>query len=246
LSDLAAASADLVVALDADDTLWHNEPLFQRAQQRFGEILASYPTKSWTTDDLYEREKHNLQFFGYGSKGFALSLIETAIQLTEGEIVGRDVQAIIDLAKEILQTPVRLLDGVGEVIPRLAARHRLMLVTKGDLLEQEAKIARSGLASHFSFVEIVSEKDSDTYRRLFARYGLDPRRVVMVGNSLRSDVLPIVALGGHAVHIPYETTWAHEVVGAAEVAGRAYHELASIAELPDFVARLAARADRWR
>ena len=234
--------SDLIIALDADDTLWHTEPLFVRAQERFRAILARYPGAAPTDADLYARESRNIRYFGYGSKGFVLSLIETAVELTNGEIVGRDIQEIVDLAKEILDTPLELLEGATEVVEALAPTHRLLLITKGDALEQEGKVARSGLAEHFTAVEVVGEKDEAAYRRVFARHRFDVSRVLMVGNSLRSDVLPVVRLGGMAAHVPYPTTWLHEVVAAEEAAEHPYFELASLRDLPALVARLDAEA----
>jgi putative hydrolase of the HAD superfamily len=236
--------SDLVIALDADDTLWHNEPLFTRAQERFRAILARYPGVVPTDADLYARESRNIRYFGYGSKGFALSLIETAIEVTDGEIVGRDVQAIVDIAKEILDSPLELLDGAAEVVAMLARSYRLLLVTKGDALEQESKGARSGLAECFTAVEIVGEKDEATYQRVFARHNLDVARVLMVGNSLRSDVLPVIRLGGLAAHVPYPTTWLHEVVPPEEAAEHRYFELDSLRDLPSLVARIASETAR--
>lgn len=230
--------SDLVIALDADDTLWHNEPKFIRAQARFREILARYPGAELTEADLYARESRNMRYFGYGTKGFALSLIETAIEVTDGAIAGRDIQAIVDLAKEMLDAPLELLADAPEVVETLARSHRLLLITKGDALEQEAKVARSGLAARFTAVEIVSEKDEATYRRLFARHDIDVGNVLMVGNSLRSDVLPVVKLGGLAAHVPYPMTWLHEVVSPDEAAGHRYFELEGLRDLPALVARL--------
>jgi len=227
-----------VIVFDADDTLWHSEPLYRHVESRLLEMVSRYGEGAWTSDDVYAVEKCNLEYFGYGAKGFALSLIETAIELTRGEVRGRDVQTIIDMVKEMMRSPVQLLEHAGEVVARLSESHRLMLLTKGDLFEQEAKIARSGLAERFGIVEIVSDKTTDVYRAVFARHGLDARRVLMVGNSLRSDILPVVELGGYGAHIPYPTTWVHELVPPEALAGRDYFELESLAQLPDLVERL--------
>jgi putative hydrolase of the HAD superfamily len=180
----------------------------------------------------------NLRFYGYGIKSFTLLMIETAIQLTGGRILASEVQEILELGKEMLKTPVQLLDHVEEVIPELAARCRLMLVTKGDLLDQESKLARSGLGGYFSHVEVVSDKTVETYRALLARHGIPPERFLMVGNSLRSDVLPVVVLSGQAVHIPYAITWAHEKVKAQLEQAVGYVELEHIGLVPQYVEKL--------
>ncbi|MGB8644333.1 MAG: HAD family hydrolase [Anaerolineae bacterium] len=227
-----------LIAFDADDTLWDNEGAFAETQDRLRELLAPYLDTPLTTGDLYAREQRNLALFGYGVKGFALSMIETAIELTGGRVTGADIQVIVDLAKGMLTRPIRLLEQVEPTIATLAASHRLMLITKGDLFEQETKIARSGLADYFTHVEIVSEKNELVYRRLFDKHGIDVRRVLMVGNSLRSDVLPIVALGGCAVHIPYALTWVHELAHPDIGAVRNYHELEHIGQLPTLIQQL--------
>lgn len=197
------------IAFDGDDTLWHNERIFTVTQERFAALLGPY-----SADDpmrrLHETEMRNLQFFGYGIKAFTLSMIETALELSDGEIPGRDIGTIIQLSREMLQHPTELLPGVRETIESLGQRYRLMIITKGDLFDQESKIARSGLADLFEHVEVVSEKDEATYRRVLARHGVAPEEWLMVGNSVRSDILPAVAIGGRAVHVPYFTTWAHE------------------------------------
>jgi putative hydrolase of the HAD superfamily len=227
-----------VIAFDADDTLWHNETHYSRTQDRFQDLLARHDQGEWSKQALYETEMENLRTYGYGIKSFTLSMIETAIQLTGGRIQASEVQEILELGKEMLNAPVQLLDGVGEVIPQLAARCRLMLVTKGDLLDQESKLARSGLGSYFSQVEVVSDKAVETYRALLARHGLAPERFLMIGNSLRSDVLPVVALGGHAIHIPYAITWAHEQVEAQPAQTEGYVELEHIGLVPRYVEKL--------
>ncbi len=230
-----------VIAFDADDTLWHNEPLYRGAQQQVLEILEHYHDSDWPDlmeRRMYETEIRNLEHYGYGIKGFTLSMIETAIELTEGRISGAEVGRIIELTREMFKAPVELLDGVDETITALAASHDLMLVTKGDLFEQQAKIARSGLAGHFGKVEIVSVKIKETYQSIAARHEIDPQRFLMIGNSLRSDVLPVIEMGGSAVHIPYETTWEHEIVPDEELAGREFMRLSHIRELPALIDEL--------
>ena len=221
-----------VVALDADDTLWHNESLFTATQTQFRELLARYQDPDVIDQRLYETETRNLRHFGYGVKGFTLSMIETAIDLTEGRVTGEEVRRIIDLGREMLGAPVELLDGVADTIAALAERYRLVLVTKGDLFDQESKLARSGLGDAFAAVEIVSEKDARTYAAVMARQRVAPARFVMVGNSVRSDVLRVLEAGGAAVYIPYHVTWAPERVDDAALAGKEFAQLASIRDLP--------------
>ena len=225
------------VAFDADDTLWENERLFSMTQARYRQILSAYHSPEWIDKKLFETEMRNLEHFGYGVKGFALSMIETAIELTEGRISGREIEAILDFAKEMLAAPVELLPHVEETLSGLVGSYSLMVITKGDLINQESKIARSGLAEHFDHIEIVSEKHPETYQTILTRYVIEPASFLMVGNSLKSDVLPVVAVGGRAVHIPQEITWAHEIV---DVSGeeKAYHELRSISQLPELLAEL--------
>lgn len=226
-----------VVALDGDDTLWHSENQFVMTQDRFKELLAGRADPDLLDARLMAHERENLQVFGYGVKGFTLSMIETAIEVTEGRIDTADIQAIIDGAKEMLQHPVELLDGVAETVQALIKDYRVMVITKGDLFHQESKLARSGLVEDLWQVEIVAEKDEASYRRIFDRYGLDPATFVMVGNSVKSDILPVLALGGRAVHIEYEMTWEMEHA-EADKAHEGYWELDTIRDLPTLLATL--------
>jgi putative hydrolase of the HAD superfamily len=224
-----------VIAFDADDTLWHNEPIYRGAQRQALDILSQYHDQEWIERRMSETEIRNLEHYGYGIKGFTLSIIETAIELTEGRISGGEIGRIIDLTREMFKAPVELLDGVKETIMTLAASHNLMLITKGDLFEQQAKIARSGLAGHFNKIEIVPVKITETYQSIVARHDITPQRFLMVGNSIRSDILPVIEIGARAVHIPYETTWEHEIVPEEELAGREFIRLAHIRELPALI-----------
>lgn len=227
-----------VIALDGDDTLWHNETIFSHTEGWFRDLLRSHASPERIDASLLTRERANLRVFGYGIKGFVLSMIETAIELTGGTIRAPEIQAIIDRGRAMLAHPVELLPGVEDTVEHLAGRYRLLLITKGDLLDQESKIARSGLAEKFCQVEIVSEKDTETYRRILATAEVDPRRFVMVGNSVRSDVLPVLELGGTAVHVPYALVWAHEQVEGNAPGYEGAYEVASIAEVPDLLSRL--------
>ncbi len=205
-----------VIAFDADDTLWHNEAYYRDAEAAFRRMLAAYHDEAWIQERLFATEMRNLGHFGYGIKSFVLSMIETAIELTEGRITGREIQAIVELGREMLAHPVDLLPQSRDCLETLQGRYRLMVITKGDLLDQEAKLARSGLDAFFSAVEVVSEKDEAIYRAILARHAISPSEFLMVGNSLRSDILPVVALGAQAVHVPYATTWIHEHVEGAD------------------------------
>ena len=217
-----------VIGFDADDTLWHCETHFASAQEQFTKLLAPYGAELLPLARLMEIERHNMRTYGYGVKGFTLSMIETAVDITGGRISGHDIRNIIELGRNILDQPLEIIDGARTVLENLAGHRRLLLVTKGDLLDQEAKISRSGLADLFSVIEIVSEKDQPAYRRLFNRHGIEAERFVMVGNSLRSDILPVIALGGRGIHIPYRITAAHET---AEDPGTAI-KCESIREVP--------------
>jgi putative hydrolase of the HAD superfamily len=224
------------IGFDADDTLWHNERYFHDAQQRFHDLVARYAEPHTTEEALLETERRNLKLFGYGVKGFVLSMIETAIELSDGAIPARELHQIIEQGKELLAHPVELLPYAAEVVAELAATYRLVLITKGDLFHQESKIAASGLADLFWQIEVVNEKDTATYARILDRHGIGPSSFVMVGNSLRSDILPVLDLGGHGVHVPYEITWAMEHAIAAE-----HHDFVSLADLYDLPGVLA----RW-
>jgi putative hydrolase of the HAD superfamily len=224
-----------LVALDADDTLWHNEPLFTSVRDQFCSMLGRYQPEGIPNDWLDRVEMRNLQHFGYGVKGFVLSMIETAIEMTGGRVEAADISTIIGWGREMLASPVELLDGVCEVVEELAQAFSLILLTKGDLLHQETKLARSGLGPHFKGIEIVSEKDAKIYRQVMARYGVGADRFVMVGNSLRSDILPVIEAGGHAVYVPYQETWVHERVPLEQLASVTFHEIATIRELPELL-----------
>jgi putative hydrolase of the HAD superfamily len=225
-----------VVALDADDTLWHNESLFTATQAEFRALLTRYHEEQWIDRRLYETERRNLAHYGYGVKSFTLSMIETAIDVSQQRIAADDIAAIVAWGKEMLGHPVELLEGVEETLRTLAGDHRLALVTKGDLFHQESKVAGSGLGDLFDHVAIVAEKDERTYTRVTSELGVDPEAFVMVGNSVRSDVVPVVAIGGRAVHIPYHITWALEQAEPAAVGASGRHfELGDIRQLPTLV-----------
>ncbi len=225
-----------IIALDADDTLWHNEILYQETQEKFQGLLSKFAPPKIVSQTLFETEMSNLAHFGYGIKSFTLSMLETAVTLADGNLNGPTVQTIINFAKEMASAPTELLEHTATAVAQLAQTHRLMLLTKGDLLDQEAKLARSGLADFFTHVEIVSNKASRDYAAILEKYQLTPEQFLMVGNSLKSDILPVVELGGTAVYIPYHVTWDHEIVN--DPVTQSYLELAHIGQLPSLVQNL--------
>lgn len=231
-----------VIGVDGDDTLWHNESLFSVTQERFKDLLSRFVDPGDLDRHLIETERSNLRTYGYGIKGFALSMIETAIEVTDRRVGAAEVEAILGFAKDMLGHPVELLEGARDAITALAERHRLVLVTKGDLFDQESKVARSGLGELFWRVDIVSEKDEASYRRLLALWGIAPQRFCMVGNSLRSDVLPVVRIGGTGVHVPYPLLSALEHVDVTDEERGRWHELEKLDDLPALLAELEAAA----
>lgn len=224
-----------VIAFDADDTLWHNEGIFYSTQDRFKQILSKYHDEEWIGRRLFETEIRNIRHFGYGVKGFTLSMVETAIELSDGRVTASEIQSIIEMGRDMMTAPVELLVGVMEAVETLARDFELMLITKGDLFHQESKIARSGLGDYFSRVEIVSEKDRTVYERITSRHNIKPEGFLMVGNSLKSDILPVLEIGGRAVYVPYQTTWVHERVSAEALDGKVYFEIEHLGHLPTLV-----------
>ncbi|HEY1456747.1 MAG TPA: HAD family hydrolase [Candidatus Dormibacteraeota bacterium] len=227
-----------VVGFDGDDTLWHNETRFKLTQGEFRDLIRRHEPDADAEGHLAATEMKNLAVYGYGVKSFTLSMVETAIQLTEGRIPARDLDVILGWGKRMLNEPTELLDGVDIVLRALSPRYELLLITKGDLFDQEGKFARSGLAELFSGVEILSEKNVEAYRRILARRGIQPDEFVMVGNSLRSDIAPAVELGARAVHVPYHVTWHHEVVPEDSIAPEGWRRAGSISELPSILEEL--------
>lgn len=224
-----------VIAFDADDTLWHSEALYRGVEEKFTRVMATYGIDN-VDPTMHSIEIANLRYYGYGIKGFVMSLIESGVALTGGRLAGADVGLMLDWAKEMQQAPIDLFEHAQQTVSKLAAAYRLMLITKGDLLDQDAKLARSGLRRHFRYVEIVSEKTEAVYRDIMARRRIRPQRFLMVGNSLKSDILPVVALGGHAVHIPAHLLWEHEAA-VAPGGDCPYVELEHLGLLPDLIAR---------
>lgn len=231
--------APRLIAFDADDTLWPNQPHFDLAEERLYALLSHYGTAEQLSNQFFALQRENLPLFGYGAKSFMLSMIETVIRLTNGQVSGQEIQHILDHGKRLLDYSIELLPHVPQVLAAVKAQGiPLMLLTKGDLFDQESKLARSGLGDLFDHVEIVSEKNEATYQRLLARHGVPAEEFVMIGNSLKSDVLPVARLGGRAVYVPYYTTWVMERVSEADLAGVSFQQVDSLAELPAWLAQL--------
>ncbi len=225
------------IGFDADDTLWQNEAFFRLTQARFAELLADHAEADHLHTRLLEAERRNLGHYGFGIKGFMLSMIETAIEVTEGRVPATVIGEILSAGQEMLSHPIELLPHAGEVVERLASSHRLVLITKGDLLDQERKLAQSGLGEMFHAVEIVSQKTRTTYEGAFARHGDGPARAMMVGNSMKSDVRPALEAGAFGVFVPHGLTWELEHAEAPEGHGR-FHELPDLGALPGLIAEI--------
>jgi putative hydrolase of the HAD superfamily len=234
------------VGLDGDDTLWHSESHFELTTARLVDLLEPWVDSAADPRSVHDRliatERRNLALLGYGVKAFTLSMVETAIEVSDGSIPATAIREIIGWGRELLDHPVELLDGVEDTLRLLGDDYRLVLITKGDLLHQESKIALSGLEPLFSGIEIISEKDPATYRRVLARQAVEPARFTMVGNSVRSDVIPVLELGGTAVHVPYHVTWALEHHEGGD-ATAPFPTITSITELPEVLAILEAGRD---
>jgi putative hydrolase of the HAD superfamily len=240
---MAASSSPTIelVAFDGDDTLWHNEHAMAEVETRFHALMTTY--REVSSQDLLaallQVERRNLPIFGYGVKSFTLSMIETAVEFTDGRLAAADVHRILGWAKELLNRPVELIDGAHEAVEKLADQYRVVLITKGDLLDQRRKIVASGLEDAFDRIDIVSEKDPAAYAAVLEAEGVAPERFVMIGNSWPSDIAPVLELGGHAIWVPYHVTWGHEqVMQSAVDAGRSV-EVESIADAPAVI-------DGWR
>jgi putative hydrolase of the HAD superfamily len=223
-----------VIAFDADDTLWHNEAYFQETEQKFCALLENYLPQHTVARELLQTEIANISLYGYGIKAFMLSMIETAIRITDKQISNEAIEKIINYGREHLEKPVELIDGVEEVLKQLKGKYRLVMATKGDLLDQERKLKKSGLDHYFHHIEIMSEKKENDFQKLIKHLDIQPVEFAMVGNSLKSDVLPVLTLGGHGFHIPYHVTWAHERV-ETQIEDERFTVLNSIHELLNYL-----------
>ena len=222
----------MIVAFDGDDTLWHNEDEYQATHREFESLLAPWAGPETIDDRLLIVETENLPRFGYGAKSFTLSMIETAIDVSENDVSPKVIARIMELGKSLIDRPAELIDGVSDTLDQLTC-HTLMIITKGDLHNQLMKVETSGLSNRMEWIEVVAEKDAATYASTLDRHGIEADDFVMVGNSLRSDVLPVIELGGTGVHVPYATTWRHELVDGDH--GHEIPTLTSLTELPDWL-----------
>ncbi|WP_434036157.1 HAD family hydrolase [Formosa sp. 4Alg 33] len=224
-----------VIGFDADDTLWVNETYFRDAEDAFGKLLSKYETKNQIDQELFKMELKNLPIYGYGIKGFVLSMVELALELSNNTVSNTTIQAILDIGKDMISKPVELLDGVESVLKTLSESYRLIVITKGDLLDQERKLKQSGLLHYFHHIEVVSDKKEENYSNLLNHLDIKPSEFLMIGNSLKSDVLPLINLKAQAVHVPFHTTWIHEQVTEQETNGKAYKTVQQLSDLLPFL-----------
>ncbi|AXT20171.1 HAD family hydrolase [Flavobacteriaceae bacterium AU392] len=223
-----------VIGFDADDTLWVNETYFREAELEFAKLLSAYETVNKIDQELFKKEIENLSLYGYGVKGFVLSMIELALELSNYTISNQTIEAILNIGKTMLNHSVDLLDDVEIVLKRASKQYKLILVTKGDLLDQERKLEKSGLLKYFHHIEVLSDKKEDNYRQLLKHLDIDPTEFLMIGNSLKSDILPLIHINAKAIHVPFHTTWAHELVLESETNGKKYetvHKLKDILKI---------------
>jgi len=227
-----------MIAFDADDTLWHNEYLYREVKRQFARLLSPYMPVEETERRLEQVDVRNLETYGYGIKSFILSLVEAGIEFSNQRIQASEIQQIIDFSRQMLDSEIQLIEQVEDTLVKLSPSHDLMLITKGDLFEQQRKIKRSGLASYFRYSEVVNEKKAENYQNLLDKYALNPQRFLMVGNSLRSDILPVLAVGGLAAYVPYDLTWDHENAVDPPQDSERYFELEHISQVAELVHKL--------
>ena len=224
-----------VIGFDADDTLWVNETYFREAELEFARLLSHYETANKIDQELFKMEMKNLPLYGYGIKGFVLSMVEMALELSNQNVSSLTVQAILNIGKDMLNKPVELLEGVEEVLKLLSRKYRLILVTKGDLLDQERKLEKSGLTDFFHHIEVLSDKKEDNYSNLLNHLDINPSEFLMIGNSLKSDILPLINIKANAIHVPFHTTWQHELVSDNESNNKAYKTMNSLLDLKTII-----------
>lgn len=224
-----------VIGFDADDTLWVNETYFRDAEQEFATLLSQFETPNKIDQELYKMEIKNLSTYGYGVKGFMLSMIEMAIELSNGTVSNTVISKILDIGKTMISKPVELLDDVEDVLKALSKTYKLIVVTKGDLLDQERKLEKSGLINYFHHIEVLSEKETVNYRKLLNHLDIDPAEFLMIGNSLKSDILPLVSIGAKAIHVPFHTTWQHELVSEIDKSNQKYLTINKITDILEVI-----------
>lgn len=222
-----------VIGFDADDTLWVNETYFRNAEIEFAKLLAPYETANKIDQELFKKEMDNLSLYGYGVKGFVLSMVEMALELSNYSIPNQKLEAILNIGKNMLNKPVELLSGVEEVLKKLSKNYRLIVATKGDLLDQERKLEKSGLIKYFHHIEVLSDKTETHYAKLLKHLDIEPQQFLMVGNSLKSDILPLVNIGAKAIHVPFHTTWLHEQVDEEKTNEKAYQTVSKLIDVLD-------------
>ncbi len=229
-----------VIGFDADDTLWVNEPYFRETEKEFWQVLNNGKSLEETTNELFQIEIGNIPLYGYGTKAFTLSMIETAIKITKGNISSQQINAILELGKQQIQKPIELISGVEDVLQALHTKYKLIVATKGDLLDQERKLQHSGLLKYFHHIEVMTDKKENDYVKLLNHLDIQPQNFLMIGNSLKSDILPVVKLGAKAVHIPFHTTWIHEQADKSEIAENdfiAINHIKDLLLLPDLAVK---------
>ena len=224
-----------VIGFDADDTLWVNETYFRDAELEFAKLLAGFETANKVDQELFKMEMKNLPLYGYGVKGFVLSMVEMALELSNYTISNATIEKILNIGKQMLKEPVELLDGVEETLKGLSGKYKLIVATKGDLLDQERKLEKSGLLDYFHHIEVLSDKKEENYSKLLKHLDINPSEFLMIGNSLKSDILPLVNINAKAIHVPFHTTWAHEQVTEKETNGKAYKTVKSLKEILNLV-----------
>ncbi|MFT4575980.1 MAG: putative hydrolase of the HAD superfamily [Polaribacter sp.] len=224
-----------VIAFDADDTLFVNETYFREAEHQFAKLLTAFETENKIEQELFKTEIKNLGLYGYGVKGFMLSMVECALEISNNNLNPTLLNDVLNIGKEMLEKPIELLEGVETVLKALQGKYKLIVATKGDLLDQERKLEKSGLMQYFHHIEVMSDKKENDYKKLLSHLDIDASELLMIGNSLKSDILPLVAIGASAIHVPFHTTWAHEEVSTKEQSTTTYKTIASIAEILTFV-----------
>jgi putative hydrolase of the HAD superfamily len=224
-----------VIGFDADDTLWVNETYFREAEEQFAKLLSQFETPNKIDQELFKLEMKNLSLYGYGVKGFILSMVEMALMISNNTVSNNTIKTILNIGKNMINKPIELLEGVEEILKTLSQKYRLILATKGDLLDQERKLEKSGLNKYFHHIEVLSDKKEANYSRLLNHLDINPSEFLMIGNSLKSDILPLVTIKSNAIHIPFHTTWAHEQVHEKEMDNKNYKTITSLLELKEML-----------
>lgn len=224
-----------VIGFDADDTLWVNETYFREAELEFAKLLSKFETANKIDQELFKKEMANLELYGYGIKSFVLSMVESALEISNNQVSNKTISDILNIGKTMLNKPVELLEDVEKVLKTLSKKYRLILATKGDLLDQERKLEKSGLTNYFHHIEVLSDKKEANYQKLLSHLDINPQQFLMVGNSLKSDILPLVNINAHAIHVPFHTTWLHEQVTKEETNGKQYKTVNNLGQILEFL-----------